>query len=62
MSRRKRHSDTDENMKIYPDLVPGMSRGIMDSQTVAEPKQHNAKTSSVKLGNDTIKNNRGWSK
>lgn len=62
MSRRKRHADTDENMKIYPDVVPGMSRSMMDSQTVAEPKRRGAKTSSVRMGNDTTKNNRGWSK
>lgn len=62
MSRRKRHTDTDENMKIYPDVVPGVSRSMMDSQTLAEPKQRSAKANSVRMGNDTTKNNRGWSK
>lgn len=62
MSRKKKHEDNDENMKIYPDVLPGAPRGLPDQQIVPGPKRGGVKANSVRMGNDTVKNNQGWSK
>lgn len=59
MSRRKKNDENDENIKIYPDIVPGLSHSILDAPNTAAPKRSNS-TGADKGSN--IKINRGWSK
>lgn len=60
LSRRKKNAENDENIKIYPDIVPGLSHSILDTQ-INEIPERGGKTNPDK-GGSNIKNNRGWSK